>query len=212
MELKGGRGMWHVDACMHAPVRGGTLRPCDRLWRFNDENERTNSSMHRMCPCHMLRWRGHGEGTKRGRPRTKRRYHVQIGWQQRPKLDCWPMCVCQKFAWTLEFQPHLRQEIKTTKICENWVEKEVMKPECMVVCASISHAVYGAQGTDPNVCQHAAHEVEMVAGGKGEKLDYKEKFKEVGATFLRKNDNHAAKVVKNKNGSRWLEKPSGCPR
>ena len=49
----------------------------------------------------------------------------------------------------------------------------------MVVCASIAHAVYGAQGTDPNVCQHAAHEVEMVAGGKGEKLDYQvPRFKE----------------------------------
>jgi hypothetical protein len=94
-------------------------------------------------------------------------------------LDCWPMCVCQKFAWTLEFQPHLRQEIKTTKICENWVQKEIMEPKCMVVCASIAHAVYGAQGTDPNVCQHAAHEVEMVAGGKGEKLDYQvPRFKE----------------------------------
>jgi hypothetical protein len=116
-----------------------------------------------------------------------------------PKLDCWPMCVCQKFAWTLEFQPHLRQEIKTTKICENWVEKEIMDSKCMVVCASIAHAVYGAQGTDPNVCQHAAHEVEMVAGGKGEKLDYN--FKQKSVSFLRSNNNNVG--GKSKNNKKW---------
>ena len=52
----------------------------------------------------------------------------------------------------------------------------------------------------------------MVAGGKGEKLDYKEKFKEVGATFLRKNDNHAAKVVKNKKWESLFGKTKWMPK
>ena len=50
-----------------------------------------------------------------------------------------------------------------------------MKPECVVVCASISHAVYGAQNRS-EYCVSTQHEVEMVAGGKGEKLDYKGKI------------------------------------
>ena len=59
------------------------------------------------------------------------------------ELDCFPMCVCHKFAWRLEFQPQLRQEVKTTKLCEHWIQSELMDEACMVTCASVSHAVYG---------------------------------------------------------------------
>ena len=168
MELKGGRGMWHVD--MHVC----TLSP-SAVVHF-DPGTGSGGSMMRMnvrilaCIACALATCCVGVAMAREPSEEDQEPNdaitCKLAGNKDPKLDCWPMCVCQKFAWTLEFQPHLRQEIKTTKICENWVEKEVMKPECMVVCASISHAVYGAQGTDPNVCQHAAHEVEMVAGGK----------------------------------------------
>ena len=214
MELKGGRGMWHVD--MHVC----TLCQC-AVVHFDPVTGSGGSMMRmnvRILACIACALATCCVGVAMAREPSEEDQEpndaitCKLAGNKDPKLDCWPMCVCQKFAWTLEFQPHLRQEIKTTKICENWVEKEVMKPECMVVCASISHAVYGAQGTDPNVCQHAAHEVEMVAGGKGEKLDYKEKFKEVGATFLRKNDNHAAKVVKNKKWESLVGKAKWMPK
>ena len=134
----------------------------------------------------------------------------KLAGNKNPKLDCWPMCVCQKFAWTLEFQPHLRQVIKTTKICENWVEKEIMDSKCMVVCASIAHAVYGAQGTDPNVCQHAAHEIEMVAGGKGEKLDYN--FKQKSVTLLRSNNKNLGQGRENRKWASLLGKAKWMPK
>ena len=85
------------------------------------------------------------------------------------ELDCFPMCVCHKFAWTLEFQPQLRQEVKTTKLCEHWIQSELMDEACMVTCASVSHAVYGAQGTDPMVCEHVSTELTKVMSFKEER-------------------------------------------
>ena len=122
------------------------------------------------------------------------------------ELDCFPMCVCHKFAWTIEYQPQLRQEVKTTKLCENWVEKGVMKEECMVTCASVAHAVYGAQGTDPQVCEHASNEIMQISGAM--------KFKEL---FSQKNKDRSnrlgAKSLK-KNSEKWeslKEKASWIP-
>ena len=54
------------------------------------------------------------------------------------------------------------RQVKTTKLCEHWIQSELMDEDCMVTCASVSHAVYGAQGTDPMVCEHVSTELTKV--------------------------------------------------
>ena len=110
MELKGGRGDVARRRCMHASrarmLRGGTLRPSDRLWWFNDENERTilaciACASPRCCVGGVVAREPSEEDQEPNDAIT-----CKLAGNKDPKLDCWPMCVCQKFAWTLEFQPH----------------------------------------------------------------------------------------------------------
>ena len=107
-------------------------------------------------------------------------------------LDCFPMCVCHKFAWTLEFQPQLRQEVKTTKLCEHWIHSELMDESCMLTCTSVAHAVYGAQGTDPLVCEHVSNELVKVMS-----------FKEKRASSMTMSKRRLGKSVANERSKRW---------
>lgn len=89
------------------------------------------------------------------------------------KDDCNPSCVCQKMAWSLEFNPQLRTATKTTQICELWLEAGLIDKKCVLICAGIANNLYGAQGTDPDVCAQAERELQQVSGGDPAKLAYK---------------------------------------
>jgi hypothetical protein len=88
------------------------------------------------------------------------------------KDDCNPSCVCQKMAWTLEFNPQLRTATKTTQICELWMEGGLIDKTCAWVCAGIANNLYGSQGTDPDVCAQAERELNQVSGGDTSKIKY----------------------------------------
>ena len=88
------------------------------------------------------------------------------------KDDCNPSCVCQKMAWTLEFNPQLRTATKTTQICELWMEGGLIDKTCAWVCAGIANNLYGSQGTDPDVCGQAERELKQVSGGDTSKLKF----------------------------------------
>eukprot|EP00946_MAST-07B_sp_MAST-7B-sp1_P005245 g5245.t1 len=89
------------------------------------------------------------------------------------KDDCNPSCVCQKMAWSLEFNPQLRTATKTTQICEMWLEGGLIDKTCTWVCAGIANNLYGSQGTDPDVCAQAERELMQVSGGDPSKMQYK---------------------------------------
>ena len=88
------------------------------------------------------------------------------------KDDCNPSCVCQKMAWTLEFNPQLRTATKTTQICELWMEGGLIDKTCAWICAGIANNLYGSQGTDPDVCGQAERELQQVSGGDTSKIKY----------------------------------------
>jgi hypothetical protein len=89
-----------------------------------------------------------------------------------PPHQCNTSCICQKLVWTLEFNPMLRTNTKTTKICEIWMDNGLADKTCAYTCASIANSIYASQGTDPDVCPQIEREHAQITGGNKDKLKY----------------------------------------
>jgi hypothetical protein len=75
-------------------------------------------------------------------------------------------------VWSLEFSPQLRSATKTTKICEIWIDNELMNKQCAYTCAAIANNIYSTQGTDPDICAQTERELAQISGGDTNSFKY----------------------------------------